>query len=244
MRAARSFTAFALFALLVWSLLGGPAQAGWRHGGGHGYGGCGYGGYGYGGYGYGGYGYRGYGYGGYGYPGYAYGGYWSEPMAYSNIGYFAASASRPNASKGSMAYGSQSATGGQANATRAAAPTPRTRTEIGAYDNYFQPNNLTVKPGTTVRWTNLGAQGHTISSQQKLFDSGDIQPGRTFTATFPHPGSYSYYSRNQMGEEMRGVIVVQDDSAPVASRQPASAVAETARRPVGEAAGPAAAPPY
>jgi plastocyanin len=240
MRAARSFATFVVFALLAASLLAGPAQAGWRHGHGYGYGGCGYGGYGYGGSGYGGFGYGGYGYGGY--ASYGYGGYWSGPMAYSNSGYFAASASRPDASNRSMAYGSRPAAAGQPYA--AAAGRPTTLIEIGAYDNYFRANNIAVKPGTTVRWTNRGAHAHTITSNQNLWDSGDIQPGATYSATFTHPGSYYYYCRHHTGEEMRGVIVVQGEAAPAASRQPGSASGETARRPGGSAAGVSATPRY
>jgi plastocyanin len=241
MRAARSFVVFVVFALLGASLLAGPAQAGWRHGHGYGYGGCGYGGYGYGGYGYGGYGYG-------GYAGYRYGGYWSEPMAYSYSPSYSARTYSYRPTYGSQpyaAYGSRPAAGGQSyGSTPAAAARPTTVLDIGAYDNYFQQNNITVKPGTTVRWTNRGGHAHTITSNQNLWDSGDIQPGATYTATFTHPGTYYYYCRHHTGEEMRGVIVVQGEAAPVAGREPARAGAESARRPGGAAPANRTAPRY
>ena len=35
---------------------------------------------------------------------------------------------------------------------------PTTMVTVGAYDNYFEPNNINVRPGTTVRWVNRRAQ--------------------------------------------------------------------------------------
>jgi plastocyanin len=248
MRAARSFAGFILFASLVGSLLAGPAQAGWRHGHGYGYG------YGCGGYDYGGYAYGGYAYGGYGYGGYGYGGYWSAPMAYSRTPMYSARSysfrptydSQPYATRqgGAMSYGAQTDTRLQPYGAAAAAARPTTQIDIGALDNYFQPNNITVKPGTTVRWTNRGAHGHTVTSHHNLFDSGDIQPGATYSATFTHPGTYHYYCRHHTGEAMRGAIVVQDAATTAAGQQPASASGETARRPSGTAVGASAASRY
>jgi plastocyanin len=237
------FTALVLFALVGMSLLASPAQGGGRHWSGYGHG-CGYGGYGYGGYGYvyGGYGYGGYAYGGYGYPG-----YWSEPMAYAYspgystraYSYRPAYGSQPYAANGSQPYDGQPAERSPSDATaRTTAARPTTLLEIGAHDNYFQPNNITVKPGTTVRWTNRGGHGHTVTSHHNLFDSGDIQPGATYRATFTHPGNYYYYCRHHTGEAMRGVITVEDPAVAAAGREPARAPAETARRPNGPARSP------
>ncbi|HEX5104892.1 MAG TPA: plastocyanin/azurin family copper-binding protein, partial [Pirellulaceae bacterium] len=247
-----------LVLLLGLMLLPGDAAAGWRHGyGGYGYGGYRSCGYGYGGYGYGAYGSCGYGYGGYGYGGYGYygGGYWGGYAGYSpavNYPYFYSgrtySYGSTETSPSDMRPGSGLAYGAEQNTrqpyrTASSSGGPATVVEVAAQDNYFQTNSLTVKPGTTVRWTNRGTHPHTVTSNHDLFDSGEMQPGATYSATFQHPGNYYYYCRHHTGEAMRGMIVVQPEDAPVASQQPAAAAAETARQP-GTAGGPGPAQNY
>src|SRR5688500_4602362 len=46
---------------------------------------------------------------------------------------------------------------------------------IGLYDNYFQPATITIAPGTTVRWVNYGRHAHTVTSNDRSWDSGDVQ---------------------------------------------------------------------
>ena len=224
--------ALVLTVLLALMLLPGDAAGGWRHHG-HGYG---YGGYGSCGYGYGGYGYYG---GGYGYYG---GGYWGDYARYSpapNYPMYSWRAYSSGATEASysdmrpgagLSYGAQPDNRRPYGAARTASR-PTTVVEVAAFDNYFQASSVTVQPGTTVRWTNRGTHAHTVTSNQNLFDSGDMQAGATYSATFRHPGSYYYYCRHHTGEEMRGVIVVQSASAPTAARAPTVPAAETARRP-------------
>src|SRR5262245_4421095 len=54
---------------------------------------------------------------------------------------------------------------------------PSTATSVGIYDDRFDPPTLTVAPGTTVRWTNLGSHKHTVTSSSGDWDSGDMKPG-------------------------------------------------------------------
>ncbi|MBI3978025.1 MAG: hypothetical protein HY331_07560, partial [Chloroflexi bacterium] len=65
--------------------------------------------------------------------------------------------------------------------------------DVAAYENFFSPREITVTVGTTVRWTNSGAFGHTVHSDTPLFDSGNIAPGGTFTYTFSAAADYPYY---------------------------------------------------
>ena len=85
---------------------------------------------------------------------------------------------------------------------------PTTTTTVGAYDNRFTPQSINVQPGTTVRWLNYGQHPHTVTADDGSWDSGDIQPGASYSATFNNPGTYYYYCRHHMQDRMRGVVNV------------------------------------
>jgi len=66
--------------------------------------------------------------------------------------------------------------------------------------NCFHPNPLSISPGITVTWTNTDQLSHTITSGRSsddttgtLFDSGLVNPGRTFQFTFTNSGTYDYF---------------------------------------------------
>jgi plastocyanin len=81
--------------------------------------------------------------------------------------------------------------------------------EVGAYDKVgFKPKDITVAPGTTVRWVNQGKHPHTVTANDGRWDSGDIPPGGSYAATFQQPGTYYYYCRHHTNERMQGAIVV------------------------------------
>jgi plastocyanin len=84
---------------------------------------------------------------------------------------------------------------------------PTTTVSVGMYDNYFQPNTLTVLPGSTVRWAHYGQHKHTVTSATGQWDSGELGGGAVYSITFTQPGTYPYYCRIHSGE-MRGTIVV------------------------------------
>ncbi|HET7458122.1 MAG TPA: plastocyanin/azurin family copper-binding protein, partial [Gemmatimonadaceae bacterium] len=87
-------------------------------------------------------------------------------------------------------------------AVKPAARTVRTRIKnIG----YLQ-TRLEVVAGTTVEWTNGDPLAHTVTAVDRSFDSGLIQPGKTFRHTFAKPGSYAFYCMPH--PFMQGVVVV------------------------------------
>jgi len=55
------------------------------------------------------------------------------------------------------------------------------------------PSQLDVVPGQTVRWTNVSDRTHTITSNDRLFDSGDLPGGSNFSFTFSSVGTYRYH---------------------------------------------------
>jgi len=83
---------------------------------------------------------------------------------------------------------------------------PTTMVDIALKDNAFEPVTLTVAAGTTVRWTNSGQHKHTVTSDTGKWDSGDLDTGNVYSATFVTPGTYQYYCRHH--KEMRGTLVV------------------------------------
>ncbi|HUR76851.1 MAG TPA: plastocyanin/azurin family copper-binding protein [Acidimicrobiales bacterium] len=70
----------------------------------------------------------------------------------------------------------------------------------------FRPDNLTVKAGTTVTWSQTDAGVHTVTSgaveqgtggvtevPDGRFDSGSIAKGDSFKFTFDQAGTYAYF---------------------------------------------------
>jgi plastocyanin len=72
----------------------------------------------------------------------------------------------------------------------------------------FKPQNLTVKAGTTVTWTNKDADAHGIASSNNAFARSkalDTNDGYSFT--FTTPGTYQYFC--YIHPQMTGTIVVE-----------------------------------
>jgi plastocyanin len=57
----------------------------------------------------------------------------------------------------------------------------------------FNPSTITVAAGTTITWTNKDAIAHTVTSDNKLFDSGSIGSNGTYSFTFATAGTFSYH---------------------------------------------------
>ena len=57
----------------------------------------------------------------------------------------------------------------------------------------FNPATITVKAGTTIKWTNMDGIAHTVTSNDGTFDSGSLGGGGVFTWTFSAPGTFGYH---------------------------------------------------
>jgi len=58
----------------------------------------------------------------------------------------------------------------------------------------FKPQNVVVKPGTKVTWTNADSSIHDIKDTSPLATpvSNSLSKGDTFSITYSQPGTYSY----------------------------------------------------
>jgi plastocyanin len=94
-------------------------------------------------------------------------------------------------------------------ATVAAAPAGEADAQVGVEikDYAFNPPTLTIAAGTTVTWTNNDAVPHTATASDGSFDSGNLNPGQSYSFTFSTPGSSPYVCQYHAG--MTGTIVVQ-----------------------------------
>jgi len=70
----------------------------------------------------------------------------------------------------------------------------------------FLPNRIEIAPGTTITWTNNDPLVHTVTADDGSFDSGQIEPTKTFSHTFTQPGEYAIHCTPH--PFMKAVIVV------------------------------------
>ncbi len=95
-------------------------------------------------------------------------------------------------------------------------------TNVKIVDFAFQPADVTIKVGDTVKWTNTGSSEHTTTSgtttggarhPDGLWDSGSLRTGQTFSHTFTKAGAFPYYCSFHF-TSMVGTVTVQAASEP------------------------------
>ena len=91
--------------------------------------------------------------------------------------------------------------------TPAAGEVTGAQAAVAIKDDAFTPPTRTGPAGTTVTWTNDDAVPHTATAQDGSFDSGNLNPGQSYSFTFSTPGTYPYICQYHAG--MQGSIVVQ-----------------------------------
>jgi plastocyanin len=94
-------------------------------------------------------------------------------------------------------------------------------------DNFFDPANITVEPGTTVTWVQGGQNPHTTTSYDGSWDSGMIEGGSggTFSFTFEEPGTHDYFCVPHESLGMIGTVTVTGSTATATGT--ATALADT-----------------
>ncbi len=70
----------------------------------------------------------------------------------------------------------------------------------------FEPKRIEIAPGTTVRWTNNDQLVHTITADDGSWDSGPIEPGKSWSHTFTRPGEVAFHCTPH--PFMKGVVLV------------------------------------
>ncbi|MGE5661852.1 MAG: cupredoxin domain-containing protein [Ignavibacteriales bacterium] len=82
-------------------------------------------------------------------------------------------------------------------------------------DEAYEPNPLHVKVGSKITWTNDDKTTHTATSGTitsneygKIFDSGYLSKGKSFTFVFDQPGEFEYFCL--LHPTMIGKIVVSE----------------------------------
>lgn len=78
---------------------------------------------------------------------------------------------------------------------------------VSIHDHAFDPAQLDVAPGTTVTWVNNDTEPQTATSDDgKLFDSGVLQPGQSYSVWLDGSGTVTYHS--ELNPDMQGTLIV------------------------------------
>jgi plastocyanin len=78
---------------------------------------------------------------------------------------------------------------------------------ITVKDFMFSPTPLTVKAGTTVTWTNMDDEPHTVVSDTGMFKSAGMDTNESFSFKFDKPGTYHFAC--SIHPRMVGTVVVE-----------------------------------
>lgn len=79
--------------------------------------------------------------------------------------------------------------------------------QISIIDFAFVPQTDTIPLGDTVRWTNNGDFLHTSTSDNVVWNSGQLSHGQSFSFHFTSNGSFPYHCSNH--PSMTATIIVQ-----------------------------------
>lgn len=89
----------------------------------------------------------------------------------------------------------------------------QTTHDVAVENNFFNPLELTIDVGDTVRWTNNSGFHDVVStSGPESFSSGDPGTNWEYSFTFTTPGTYEYTCTIHFG--MDGTLIVQEAAQP------------------------------
>jgi len=81
----------------------------------------------------------------------------------------------------------------------------------------FSEPKIIIKKGDSITWKNMGSMPHTVTSDNGVFDSGNMNVGAMFTYTFNEVGEFPYSCRYHKMMGMVGNVVVQGEPTPPAT---------------------------
>ncbi len=79
--------------------------------------------------------------------------------------------------------------------------------EVWLQNIAITPGSITVPVNTTIKWTNKDGFTHSVTSNNALFDSGNLNSGSTYSHQFTTAGSYQYHC--SIHSTMKGTVIVQ-----------------------------------
>jgi LPXTG-motif cell wall-anchored protein len=85
---------------------------------------------------------------------------------------------------------------------------PALAASVSVADFSFSPKTVTIHAGDTVTWSNHGPSAHTVTADAGGFDSGNLNPGQSFSHTFSTAGTYAYHCQYHVSQGMVGTVVV------------------------------------
>lgn len=80
-------------------------------------------------------------------------------------------------------------------------------TDVTVYDGDYASSSVTIDAGNGVRWSNVGADNHTVTADDLTWGSGTMAPGVSYIKKFENPGTYTYF--DSYHPDMTGVVNVQ-----------------------------------
>ena len=89
----------------------------------------------------------------------------------------------------------------------AAGPARADEVEVSVDNFTYNPQQITVKAGTTVVWINHDDIPHTVTSKTGVFRSKALDTDDKFSFTFATPGTFLYFCA--LHPHMTGSIVVE-----------------------------------
>jgi plastocyanin len=88
----------------------------------------------------------------------------------------------------------------------ATTPAPNSEITVDISSHGFDPAQLNVAPGTTVRFRNNDTESHTATADNGLFDTKILEPGYSFEVLLEGSGAVTYHC--ELHPDMQGSIVV------------------------------------
>lgn len=86
-------------------------------------------------------------------------------------------------------------------------PIPESRVVSAEMFRYlFVEDRIEIPAGTTIEWTNHDAVVHTVAADDASWNSGAIQPGARWSATYSEPGTYPFHCGPH--PFMKGTVIV------------------------------------
>lgn len=86
---------------------------------------------------------------------------------------------------------------------------------VEVLDDFFQPAEITIEAGDTVRWENApGGASHDVVSEDGLWTPPQVSPEWTFEYTFENEGVFDYYCTPHRLIGMVGTVTVEAAAGP------------------------------